>query len=79
MLDYDFKILQPSEFECFSRDLLQARANLLDMQEHFTTQTKVKNVKSSSCSLSVKSTKSLFYRFNQNRLVYSELQIRRLY
>lgn len=76
MLDYDFKILQPSEFECFSRDLLQARANLLDMQEHFTTQTKVKNVKSSSYSLSEKSTKSLFYRFNQNRLVYSELQIR---
>lgn len=25
MLDYDFRILQPSEFECFSRDLLQAR------------------------------------------------------
>ncbi|MBP5557638.1 MAG: ATP-binding protein [Bacteroidales bacterium] len=28
MLDYDFKILQPSEFECFSRDLLQARENI---------------------------------------------------
>ena len=28
MLDYDFKILQPSEFECFSRDLLQAREDV---------------------------------------------------
>lgn len=28
MLNYDFRILQPSEFECFSRDLLQARENL---------------------------------------------------
>ena len=28
MLDYDFRILQPSEFECFSRDLLQARENI---------------------------------------------------
>lgn len=28
MLDYDFKILQPSEFECFSRDLLQAREDI---------------------------------------------------
>lgn len=25
MADYDFKILQPSEFECLSRDLIQAR------------------------------------------------------
>lgn len=25
MTDYDFKILQPSEFECLSRDLIQAR------------------------------------------------------
>ena len=25
MIDYDFKILQPSEFECLSRDLIQAR------------------------------------------------------
>ena len=25
MTDYDFRILQPSEFECFSRDLLQTR------------------------------------------------------
>ena len=29
MADYDFKILQPSEFECFSRDLLQVRENIL--------------------------------------------------
>ena len=29
MLDYDFRLLQPSEFECFSRDLLQARENIL--------------------------------------------------
>lgn len=28
MLDYDFGILQPSEFECFSRDLLQAREEI---------------------------------------------------
>ena len=28
MADYDFKILQPSEFECFSRDLLQVRENI---------------------------------------------------
>lgn len=28
MLDYDFKILQPCEFECFSRDLLQAREDI---------------------------------------------------
>ena len=28
MLDYDFKILQPREFECFSRDLLQAREDI---------------------------------------------------
>ena len=28
MLDYDFRILQPSEFECFSRDLLQAREEI---------------------------------------------------
>ena len=28
MLDYDFKILQLSEFECFSRDLLQAREDI---------------------------------------------------
>ena len=28
MLDYDFIILQPSEFECFSRDLLQAREGI---------------------------------------------------
>lgn len=28
MLDYDFKILQPSEFECFSRALLQAREDI---------------------------------------------------
>jgi Holliday junction resolvasome RuvABC ATP-dependent DNA helicase subunit len=28
MTDYDFRILQPSEFECFSRDLLQARENI---------------------------------------------------
>lgn len=28
MIDYDFKILQPSEFECLSRDLLQARENI---------------------------------------------------
>lgn len=28
MLDYDFRILQPSEFECFSRDLLQAREKI---------------------------------------------------
>lgn len=28
MLNYDFRILQPSEFECFSRDLLQAREKL---------------------------------------------------
>ena len=25
MLNYDFKILQPNEFECLSRDLIQAR------------------------------------------------------
>jgi len=25
MTDYDFKILQPNEFECLSRDLIQAR------------------------------------------------------
>lgn len=25
MADYDFKILQPSEFECLSRDQIQAR------------------------------------------------------
>ena len=25
MPDYDFKILQPNEFECLSRDLIQAR------------------------------------------------------
>lgn len=29
MLNYDFRLLQPSEFECFSRDLLQARENIL--------------------------------------------------
>lgn len=28
MADYDFKILQPSEFECLSRDLLQAREGI---------------------------------------------------
>lgn len=28
MTDYDFRVLQPSEFECFSRDLLQARENI---------------------------------------------------
>lgn len=28
MLDYDLRILQPSEFECFSRDLLQAREKI---------------------------------------------------
>lgn len=28
MIDYDFRILQPSEFECFSRDLLQAREKI---------------------------------------------------
>lgn len=28
MMDYDFKILQPSEFECLSRDLLQAREGI---------------------------------------------------
>jgi deoxyadenosine/deoxycytidine kinase len=28
MTDYDFKILQPNEFECFSRDLLQAREGI---------------------------------------------------
>lgn len=28
MTDYDFRILLPSEFECFSRDLLQARENI---------------------------------------------------
>lgn len=28
MTDYDFRILQPSEFECFSRDLLQARERI---------------------------------------------------
>lgn len=28
MVDYDFKILQPSEFECLSRDLLQAREDI---------------------------------------------------
>ena len=28
MPDYDFKILQPSEFECLSRDLIQARDNV---------------------------------------------------
>ena len=28
MLDYDFLILQPSEFECLSRDLLQAREDI---------------------------------------------------
>jgi deoxyadenosine/deoxycytidine kinase len=28
MIDYDFRILQPSEFECFSRDLLQAREEI---------------------------------------------------
>lgn len=28
MLDYDFRILQPSEFECLSRDLLQAHEKL---------------------------------------------------
>lgn len=28
MLDYDFLILQPSEFECLSRDLLQAREEI---------------------------------------------------
>lgn len=28
MLDYDFRILQPSEFECFSRDLLQVREEI---------------------------------------------------
>lgn len=28
MTDYDFRILQPSEFECFSRDLLQAREKI---------------------------------------------------
>lgn len=27
-MDYDFRILQPSEFECFSRDLLQAREKI---------------------------------------------------
>ncbi len=27
MAEYDFRILQPSEFECFSRDLLEARAD----------------------------------------------------
>ena len=25
MINYDFKILQPIEFECLSRDLIQAR------------------------------------------------------
>ncbi len=28
MTDYDFRVLQPSEFECFSRDLLQSRENI---------------------------------------------------
>ena len=28
MTDYDFRVLQPSEFECFSRDILQARENI---------------------------------------------------
>lgn len=28
MMDYDFRILQPSEFECLSRDLLQAREKI---------------------------------------------------
>lgn len=28
MTNYDFSILQPSEFECFSRDLLQAQENI---------------------------------------------------
>ena len=28
MIDYDFRILQPSEFECFSRDLLQTREEI---------------------------------------------------
>lgn len=28
MLDYDFRILQPSEFECLSRDLLQVREGI---------------------------------------------------
>ncbi len=28
MTNYDLRILQPSEFECFSRDLLQARENI---------------------------------------------------
>ena len=28
MTDYDFRVLQPSEFECISRDLLQARENI---------------------------------------------------
>ena len=37
--------------------------------------TKVKYVKSSSFSSSIKSTQSLFYRFNQNKLVYNDLQI----
>lgn len=28
MTDYDFRVLQPSEFECFSRDLLQTREDI---------------------------------------------------
>jgi hypothetical protein len=28
MPDYDFKILQPYEFECLSRDLIQSRDNV---------------------------------------------------
>ena len=37
--------------------------------------TKVKYVKSSSFSFSIKSTQSLFYRFNRNKLVHNKLQI----
>lgn len=28
MTDYDFRMLQPIEFECFLRDLLQAQENI---------------------------------------------------
>lgn len=41
--------------------------------------TKVKYVKSLTCSSSLEFASSLFYRFRQNKLVHNELQIRRLY
>lgn len=43
------------------------------------SQKMVKNVKFSSFSSLLKSTSSLFYRFNQNKLVHNKLQILLLY